>query len=143
MYLGEPPFDPHGLAVRTGGHVAASQHAGQYVRCRVELGTQDIGESAFAGFDDGAGVMCDQPAQHGIGVLGVAQVPGTIELVQAGGGEAGGVADVVQPGGGFQQIGVRAENRCQAACPGGDALDVRPAAGQGSVEKFPGELFAP
>src|SRR5947208_10772953 len=56
-YLGEPLLDPHELAVRAGGHVAASQHAGQYVRCRVELGTQDIGESAFAGFDDGAGVV--------------------------------------------------------------------------------------
>ena len=143
MYLGEPLLDRHGLAVRAGGHVAARQHAGQYVRCRVELGTQDIGESAFAGFDDGAGVMGDQPAQHGVGVLGVAQVPGAIELVQAGDGEAGGVADVVQPGGGFQQIGVRAENRCQAACPGGDALDVRPAAGQGFAEECPGELFAP
>jgi hypothetical protein len=40
----------------------------------------------------------------------VAQVPGAVELVQAGGGEAGGVADVVQPRGGFQQISVRAEN---------------------------------
>ena len=143
MYLGEPLLDRHGLAVRAGGHVAASQHAGQHVRCRVELGAQDVGESAFAGFDDGAGVVGDQPAQHGIGVLGVAQVPGAVELVQAGGGEAGGVADVVQPGGGFQQIGVRAENGCQAACPGGDALDVRPAAGQGFVEECPGELFAP
>ena len=85
----------------------------------------------------------DQPAQHGVGVLGVAKVPGAIELVQAGGGEAGGVADVVQPGGGFDQIGVRAENRCQAACPGGDALDVRPAAGQRLLEECPGELFAP
>ena len=46
VYLGEPPVGPYGLAARAGGHVAASQHAGQYVRCRVELGTQDIGESA-------------------------------------------------------------------------------------------------
>ena len=76
-------------------------------------------------------------------MLGVAKVPGAIELVQAGGGEAGGVADVVQPRGGFQQTGVRAENRCQAACPGGDALDVCPAAGQGFVEECPDELFAP
>jgi len=63
-------------------------------------------------------------------VLGVAQVPGAIELMQAGGSEAGGVADVVQPRGGFQQIGVRAERRSQAACPGGDALDVRPGSGR-------------
>ena len=33
----------------------------------------------------------------------------------------GGVADVVQPGGGFQEVGVRAENGCQAARSGGDA----------------------
>ena len=121
MYLGEPPCDRRGLAVRAGGHVAARQNAGQRVRCRIELGAQDVGESAFAGFDDGAGVIGDQPAQHDIGVLCVGQVPGAIELVQAGGGEAGGVADVVQPGGGFQEIGVGAEDWCQAACPGGDA----------------------
>ena len=91
---------------------------------------KDVGESAFAGLDDGARLVCDQSAQHGIGVLGVAQVPGAIEVVQAGGGEAGGVADVVQPRGGFQQIGVRAQDGRKAAGPGGDALDVRPAAGE-------------
>ncbi len=63
--------------------------------------------------------------------------------MQAGGGEAGGVADVVQPGRGLQQIGVRAENVCQVACSGGDALDVRLAAGQGFLEEFPGELLRP
>jgi hypothetical protein len=133
LYLGKPLLGRHGLAVRAGGHVAASEHAGQYVRCRVELGTQDIGEFAFVGFDDGAGVMCDQPAHQGVGVLGVAQVPGAVELVQARKGKAGRVADVMQPRGGFQQIGVSAENRCQAACPGGDALDVGPAARVGSI----------
>ena len=78
--------------------------------------------------------MGDQPAEHGVGVLGVAQVPGAVELVQARDGEIGCVADVVQPRGGFQQVGVRAENGREAACPGGDALDVRPAAGQGLLE---------
>ena len=76
-------------------------------------------------------------------MLGVAQVPGAIELVQAGGGEAGGAAEVVQPRGGLQQIGVRAENGCQAACPGGNALDVRPAAGQGLLHECLGELLRP
>jgi hypothetical protein len=143
LYVGEPLLDRHGLAVRAGGHVAVRQHARQYVRCRVEFVAQDVGESAFAGFDDGAGVVGDQPAQNGIGMLGVAQVPGAVELVQTGGGEAGGVADVVQPRRGFQQLRVRAENRCQAACPGGDALDVRPAAGQKFLEVCPGELLRP
>jgi len=42
----------------------------------VELQGQDVGEFAFFGFDDGAGVMGDEPAQHRVGVLGVAQVAG-------------------------------------------------------------------
>jgi hypothetical protein len=68
------------------------------------------------GFDYGARVEGDQPAQHGIGVLGVAQVPGAVERVEACRGQAGRVADVVQPRDGFRQVSVRAENRCQAAC---------------------------
>ena len=48
VYLGEPLLDRHGRSVRAGGHVAARQHAGQDVRCRVELVAQDAGESAFA-----------------------------------------------------------------------------------------------
>ena len=79
----------------------------------------------------------------GVGVLGVAQVPGAVELVQARDGEAGCVADVVYPRGGFQEIGVRAENRCQAAGPVGDALNVRPAAGEPLLEESPGELLRP
>jgi hypothetical protein len=118
LYLGEPLSGRHGLAVSAGGYVAAGQHAGKRVRRRFEVQAQDVGESAFVGFDDGAGVMGDQLAWQGVGVLGVAQVPGAIELMQARAGKAGGVADVVQPRGGFQQIGVRAENGCQAADPG-------------------------
>ena len=59
MYLGKPLLDRHGLAVRAGGHVAASQYAGQYVRRGIELGAQDVSQSAFVGFDDGAGVVGD------------------------------------------------------------------------------------
>ena len=44
MYLGEPLLDRHGLPVRARSHVAASQHAGQDVRCWVELGAQDVGD---------------------------------------------------------------------------------------------------
>ena len=62
--------------------------------------------------------MGDQPAQQGVGVLGVAQVTGAVEWVEARRGEAGRVADVVQPRGGFQQIGVSAENMCQGCVPG-------------------------
>jgi len=143
VYLGEPSSDRHGLAVRPGGHVAEGQDAGQHGRRRLELGTQHVGKSAFTGFDDGAGVMADQPSQHGVGVPGVAQVPGAVQGVQASGGKAGGVADVVQPRGGFQQVGVSAEDCCQAACARGDALDVRPAAGNGFLKERRGEMSGP
>ena len=76
-------------------------------------------------------------------MLGVAQVAGAVEWVEARGGEAGCVADVVQPRGGIQEIGVRAENWCQAPCPRGDALNVRPAAGEGLLEECAGELLRP
>jgi len=111
--------------------------------CRVELVAQGTGESAFAGFDDGAGVVGDQPAQHGVGVPGVAQVPGAVELMQAGGGEAEGVADVMQPGGGFERIGVRAQNECQAASPGSDTLHRVPSGGAGAPGGMPGRAGQP
>jgi hypothetical protein len=64
-YLGKPLLDQHESAVRAGGHVTVGQHAGKVILCRLELGTQDAGKPAFFGFDDGAGVMGDQPAQDG------------------------------------------------------------------------------
>jgi hypothetical protein len=87
-------------------------------------------------------VTGDQPAQHGVGVLGVAQVAGAVEGAQARHGQAGRVADVVQPRGGFQQIRVCAENSRQAACPGGDALDVRPPAREALLEERLAEIFS-
>src|ERR1039457_1035454 len=72
--LGQPPFGRDELAVGAGGYVAVGQHAGQLLWRGLELQVQDAGESAFFGFDDGAGVVGDQPAQKGVGVLGVAQV---------------------------------------------------------------------
>ena len=75
--------------------------------------------------------------------LGVAQVAGGVECMQACHSEVRRVADVMQPCGGFQEIGVRAEDWCQAACPGGDALGVRPAAGERLLQERPGQLFGP
>jgi hypothetical protein len=73
-YLGEPPLDRHGLAVVAGGHVAVGQRAGKRVWCELELEGQDVGESSVPGFDEGAGVVRDQPAEHGVSMLDVAQV---------------------------------------------------------------------
>jgi len=129
MYLGEPLFDRHELTVRTGGHVAVGQHARKLSRRRLKLQAQDLSKSAFASFDDGAGVMGDEPAQHGVAVLGVAQVTGAVECVQARHNKVGCVADIVQPRGSLQQIRVRAENSRQAMYLGGDTLNMRPAPG--------------
>ena len=76
-------------------------------------------------------------------MLGIAQVTGAVQGVKARRGQAGRVADVVQLRRGFQEIGISAENRCQAACPRGHALDVRPAAGQGLLEECLGEMLGP
>ena len=76
-------------------------------------------------------------------MLDVAQVPGPVEGVQARRDQAGRVADVMQPSGGFQQVGVRTEGGRQAARLGGDALDVGPAAGEGVLQECLGEVFSP
>ena len=106
------------LAVGAGGHVAEGQRVGQRAGRRGELAGQDVREAAFFGLDDGAGVVRDQAAQQGFGVLDVAQVAGAVQAVQAGGGEFGEVADVVQPRGGLEQAGVRAEWRGRGCGPG-------------------------
>jgi len=95
--LGQAVLDLDVLAVGAGGHVAEGQRVGQVLRRWGELAGQDVGQAAFFGLDDGAGVVRDQAAQQGFGVLGVAEVAGAVQAVQAGGGEFGEVADVVQP----------------------------------------------
>ena len=62
--------------------------------------------------------------------------------MQARQGEARRLAGVVQPRGGFQEICVGAENWRQAACLSGDALDMRPAAGERHLEECPGQMFS-
>jgi hypothetical protein len=72
MDLGESLYGRHELAVWAGCHVAVGQDAGKHLWRGLELRVQDIGESAFAGFDGGTGVVGDQPAQQGVGVLSIA-----------------------------------------------------------------------
>jgi hypothetical protein len=95
--LGQAVVHRDVLAVGAGGHVAEGQRVGQVLRGRGELAGQDVGEAAFFGFDDGAGVVRDQGAQQGFGVLDVAEVAGAVQAVQAGFGEFGDVAARVRP----------------------------------------------
>ena len=71
------------------------------------------------------------------------RVTGAVEWAEARRGDAGRIADVVQPPGGCQEIGVSAENMCKAACPGGNALDVRPPAGEGLLKECLSEMSGP
>ena len=66
---------PSGLVVMS---QKVSTLESKHLRGGLELETQDIGKSAFLGFDDGTGVMCDEPAQQRVGVLGAAQVTGAV-----------------------------------------------------------------
>ena len=141
--LGQAVVHVDVLAVGAGGHVTEGQRVGQRPRRRGELAVQDVGEAALLGLDDGAGVVRDQAAQQGFGVLDVAQVAGAVQAVQAGVGEFGEVADVVQPRGGLDQIGVGVEGRVEGAGPGGDALDVGPAAGKRAGQEGAGEVLGP
>ena len=59
-----------------------SQQVSTLERGSLELQVHLCWQVAFAGFDDGVGVMGDQPAQHGVGVLVLAQVPGAVQGVQ-------------------------------------------------------------
>jgi hypothetical protein len=131
------------VTVGAGGHVAESQRVRQRLGRRGELAGHDVGQTAFFGLDNGIGVVRDQAAQHRVGVLDVSQVAGAVQAVQAGLGEFGEVADVVQPGGGLDQVGVGAEGRPKSAGPGGDALHVGPAAGKGVGEEGAGKAFGP
>jgi hypothetical protein len=87
-------------------HVAVDQRVSQVAWRRRELAGQLPGETSFFCLDDGAGMVGDQPADHGLGVLDIAQVSRAIEGVEPGVGQPGGVADVVQYGGGYEQVGV-------------------------------------
>ena len=78
-----------------------------------------------------------------VGTVHVAQVPGTIERMKPRVGEFGRVADVVQPRGGFEQLGVVTEDRSQGPGLRGDTLDVGPATRQRDFEELAGQFFGP
>ena len=128
--VGQPLVDRHALSVRSCRHVAIDQRVSQVVWRGLELAGQLPGETSFSCLDDGAGMVGDQPAEHGLGVLDIAQVPRAIKGMEPGVGQPGRVADVVQDGGGREQVGVLSEDRSQGPGRLGDPLYVRPAARQ-------------
>jgi len=89
-----------------------------------------VGEAALGGFGEGCGVVGDQAAEEVIGMLGIAEVPGTVERMETGHSDGWGVADVVEPRGGGDQVSVFAQETGYGSSRGGDSLGVRPAAGE-------------
>ncbi len=73
----------------------------------------------------------------------VAEVPGAVERMKAGLDQLGRVADVMQPRGGFEQIGVLAEDRGKGPGSRGDPLNMRPAARKRDLEVLTSEFFGP
>src|ERR1700730_8314200 len=55
----------------------------------------------------------DRPAQHRVGMLDVAEVPGAVERAKVRVGEFRRVADVMQPRGSFEQVGIVTQDRSQ------------------------------
>ena len=141
--LGQALVDRHGLAVGAGGHVAVGQRVGQRRGRGPELAGQGGGEPAVGGLDDGARMMGDQPAQQVVGSLGIPQVAGTIERMESGVADGWRVPDIVQPGGGGQQVGVVVGYGGEGLGGGGDLPDVGPAAGQRVAEQAAGGVLGP
>jgi hypothetical protein len=115
----------------------------EITRRRVELGQQIPFEPAFIGFKEGAGVVCDEPTQQFVRPLNVAQVARTVQGVKVGRDELRRVPDVVQPGSGFDQVGVVAENRGERSRLRGNTLGVCPALRKWISEKVSGHSFGP
>jgi hypothetical protein len=85
----------------------------------------------------------DQAAEPEVGVLGVAKVASTIERVKPRVGKVRRVSDVVQPSGGFEQIGVVPEDRSEGASLRGDTLDVSPATRERDFEELACKISGP
>ncbi len=100
-------------------------------------------QAAVLGFDDSAGVMRNQAAEDRVGEVDVAQVPGAVQRMKAGLDQLGQVADVMQPRGGFEQVGILAEDRGKGSGSRGNPLNMCPAAGEGDFEVFAREFLGP
>ena len=142
-YLRQTVVDSERVAVRARGHVAVGKCFGQAAWRDRELSEQDTTQAAFLCLDHSAGVVGDEAAKHVVGVLDVTEVSGSVERMEAGVDQLGGVADVMEPGSGFEQVGILAEDRPKSAGLPSNALAVCPAARQRNLKELAGDLFGP
>jgi hypothetical protein len=114
-----------GLTGRAGGHVAVGERHRRGRGLVVELG-QLGGEAAQLGLGAGARVVGDQAGKALVAER--AEVAGTVERVEAGLDQGGGVAEVMQVGGGNQVISLFGrENGGHPLRLSADPLHVMPA----------------
>ncbi len=123
-YLREPVMNRDNVPVRSRGHIAIRQGIAENHIRHGKLTGEHVRKAAFLGLDDSPGVMTDQAAQDRIGMLHVAEVPGAVERMKASLHQFGRVADVMQPRGGFKQVGVLTQDRGKGLGSLSDSLDI-------------------
>jgi hypothetical protein len=73
----------------------------------------------------------------------VAEVTGAVERVETRAYQLGRVANVMEPGGGSEQIGVAAKDRGERPSPRGDTLDMSPTTRKGDFKKLACQVSGP
>jgi hypothetical protein len=131
------------VPARICSHVTVGKRIVEGRAWRGKLAAQLARQTAFLGFNDRAGVMRDQAAHNRIGEVRVVQVPGAVKRMKASLGQLGRVADVMQPRGGFEQIGVLTEDRRKGSGSRSDPLNMRPTARKGDFEVLASKFLGP
>ena len=135
--FGQPVSRAHIVTVRPCRHVAVQQGIGQLRVGGRELPRKLSAQSADVSLDQSARVVSHQ-AQHLPVHTGAAQVARSIERVEPGLHQVGGVPDVMQPGRCHQVIR-QAQHLRNPPCPAGYRADMPPAPRQSLSELGFGE----
>ncbi|GAQ63615.1 hypothetical protein SsS58_03998 [Streptomyces scabiei] len=123
------PLGWRGLCpVRRCRHVAVQQRVDQVGALQLELAFKFLAKSALLRFQQGAGVMGHKANDPFVRTFLISEEPRTVQGMEARGRDGRRVADVMQHGGGFQQLGVVSQNRAQGASALGDPERVCPPA---------------
>jgi hypothetical protein len=131
------------VAVWRGRHIAIGQSITEYRINGRELADQLFGQATFLGLNDRARVPGDQAAECLFGLADIPEIACPVEGMEAGIHQRRRVADVVQPGCGFDQLRVGAKHGSEGAGLRGDTSDMRPPTRERNFEQLACDLFGP
>ena len=94
--LGEPVLDGQRATIRPGGEVAVNQGVGDVRLFDRKFVRERPAQSALRRLDERARMVCYKCRDPRVGTMRP-QPPGTVERMEAGVDEVGGITDVVQP----------------------------------------------